>query len=158
MAEGGISSLPSGSQPQLVLPSDEEDEVIGHLAGRSQEQQTGPGGQATRTLETLGQDVVNGLNLQKTQEHIADLEARLAPQHAQALKMLRQREDELKAQENITATAASLATKKKPKRRTHMMPDSDSDDQISGSSVSEDDTEPPEQILIKRQYPSVHIL
>ena len=147
MAEGGTSTLPSGSHPQLVLPSDEEDEVIDHLAGRSQEPQPGQGGQATRTLETLGQDVVNGLNLQKTQEHIADLEARLAPQHAQALKMLRQREDELKAQENIAATAASLTAKKKPKRRTHRMPDSDSDDQISGSSVSEDDTEPPEQIL-----------
>ena len=41
--------------------------------------------------------------------------------------MLRQREEELKAQENIVATAASLAPTKKPKKKIHKMPDSDSD-------------------------------
>ena len=61
MAEAGDS----GSQPRVILPSDEDDEPVDQAAPNSHEPPPDHTNQATRSLEALGQDVVKNLNLQK---------------------------------------------------------------------------------------------
>ena len=82
-------------------------------------QQRSPHGSGSRiNIGNLGYDLVSGLTLKKTQETIAELRNQMLPHQAAALKILRQHEEDLKAQELIAATGASLA-KKPAKKKKH---------------------------------------
>ena len=112
------------TQPQLQLSSDDEEE---QPPGIPEEQPLEPhvppaeephGSGSRINIRNLGYDLVSGLTLKKTQETIAELQNQMLPHQAVALKMLRQHEEDLKAQELIAATGASLTKKTCQKEKT----------------------------------------
>ena len=68
------------------------------------------------------------MNLQKIHETMVELEHKIGPNNAAALRLLRQREDDLRTAKIVTvAEAAKCKDKKKEQKKKHTHFDSDSE-------------------------------
>ena len=153
------ASGPYVAQATNVYPSDDEDvddvlvppsgdhagidsldtEGLGVLFSRVAVDDATNRGNRRPKPQTLSEDIISNMNMQKVQETLREFATQMHPTQATVLRLLRQREEELRAGEIVSVVDAAK-DKKKDKKKKHRKAYSESD--TSSGSESGSDTEP----------------
>ena len=84
-----------------------------------------------------GKYLLAGMGLRKIQETIDEIQRKMDPREASALKALRKREAELRNRELLANVEAAWVKKKRPKRREYQQEDSSNSEEESSDSDSD---------------------